>query len=436
VGGGGEDRVIGSAIKDLARLPGGGVLPEARCRAPSRDVSTSEFACEAIGGAVVEKHAHGASLTYLGIGRPLEGAPHQYMAAIWLSATGFALRVVAAESGEARAWPTPLGSLPLQPRGKDLLPPRLTTLCQLLKIRFSGRGPRVFYIQGASNTAAALIALLLVPRRRILYHSQDFLEPGRHRFWEFFERRFARRAGAVILNEENRARFMQSHYRLRSPVVVLPTLLPKAWSVPPYDPAVRARLTSRLRQRDRPVRLIFAGGPFSDKRCGSYLLSALKRLEPNYNVVFTNDAGGRSAAAVADAGLADRAVVMGVLPYQEMLRHMAACDAGLLLYPNDGIGNFYQCPGRFSEYLRCGLAVVASNFPSLELPITKYDLGRTCDPSSPAAISQALREVCEVRDAERAARRRRLRTIAEQNFVYDLHAPKLEAAVRAAMTAG
>jgi glycosyltransferase involved in cell wall biosynthesis len=218
-------------------------------------------------------------------------------------------------------------------------------------------------------------------------------------------------------------------------VIVLPTLLPKAWSVPARDPALRARLTARLRQHDRPVRLIFAGGPFSDGRCGDHLLSALKCLEANYYVVFTNDTRGLTAAAVAKAGLADRAVVMGALPYQDMLRHMAACDVGLLLYPNDGIGHFYQCPGRFSEYLRCGLPVVASNFPSLESPIIKYGLGRTCDPTSPSAIAQALREVCEVGDAEETARRRRLRAIAEENFVYDLHAPKLEAAVRAAMAA-
>jgi glycosyltransferase involved in cell wall biosynthesis len=433
VGGGGENRVTGLQVTDVARPSGGGLLPRDGRRAPGWGLPTAELAGEASGGEVVGRHAHGDSLTYLGLGKPLEGAPHQFMAAIWLSARGFALRVVAVENAHARVWRTPLGTLPLQSLEKHGLPPPLAALVQLLKIRLSERGPQVFYIQGAPNTPAALIALLFVPRCRVLYHSQDFLEPGRHRFWEFVERRFARRAGTVIVNEENRARFMRSYYRLRSPVIVLPTLLPKAWSVPQYDPAVRASLIARLRPHDRPVRLIFAGGPFSNGRCGDHLLNALKRLETNYSVVFTNDTRGRTAAAVANAGLADRAVVMGVLPYQEMLRYMAACDAGLLLYPDDGIGNFYQCPGRFSEYLRSGLPVVASNFPSLELPIIRYDLGRTCDPGSPSAIAEALREVCEIRDAERAARRTRLRTIAEENFVYDRHAPILEAAVRAAM---
>jgi glycosyltransferase involved in cell wall biosynthesis len=435
VGGGGEDRVTALATKSLKRLRRRTVVTRTGFPA-DRVVPTSELVCQTSGGEIVEKRAHGASLTYLGVGRPFEGSPHQFMAAIWLSARGLALTVVAAAEAETRNWETPLASLPLQPLPSGGLPPPIAAFLQLIKIRFSRRGPQTFYIQGSPNTLAALIALVFMPRRRILYHSQDFLEPGRHRFWEFFERRFARRAGAVILNEENRARFMQSYYRLRSPVVVLPTLLPKAWPVSAHDPELRGRLTAELRHHDRPLRLIFAGGPFSEERCGGHFLMALKRLASNYAVVFTNDSRGRTAAAVAAAGLADRAIVMGALPYQEMLRHMSACDVGLLLYPNDGIGNFYQCPGRFSEYLRCGLPVVASNFPSFELPIIKYDLGRTCDPTSPSAIVQALREVCEVSDGEQIARRQRLRLTAEQNLVYDLHAPKLEAAVRAAMASG
>jgi hypothetical protein len=436
VGGGGEDRVSALASKSLQRLRRRSVLTRTSFPVPDRVVPASELVCQTSGGEIVEKRAHGASLTYLGVGRPFEGSPHQFMAAIWLSARGLELTVVAAAEAETRNWGTSLASLPLKPLPSGGLPPPIAALFQLLKIRLSRRSPQAFYIQGSPNTLAALIALLFVPGRRILYHSQDFLEPGRHPFWEFFERRFARRAGTVILNEENRARFMQSYYRLRRPVVVLPTLLPKAWSVPAHDPELRARLTAGLRQHDSPVRLIFAGGPFSDRRCGSHFLMALKRLASNYAVVFTNDSHGRTAAAVAAAGVTDRAIVMGPLPYQEMLRHMAACDVGLLLYPNDGIGHFYQCPGRFSEYLRCGLPVVASNFPSLELPILKYDLGRTCDPTSPAAIAQALRQVCEIPDAEETARRQRLIFTAEQNFVYDLHASKLEAAVRTAMASG
>ena len=118
---------------------------------------------------------------------------------------------------------------------------------------------------------------------------------------------------------------------------------------------------------------------------------------------------------------------------------MAACDVGLLLYPDDGIRHFCRCPGRFSECLRCGVPVgPASKFPSLESPIVKYGLGRTCDPNfTPMRLRQPCGEFYEeVSAAEETARHQQLRAIAggELGF-HDLHAPKLEAAARAAMAA-
>jgi len=114
---------------------------------------------------------------------------------------------------------------------------------------------------------------------------------------------------------------------------------------------------------------------------------------------------------------------------------MSASDVGILLYPDDGIGSFYQAPGRLSEYLRCGIPIIASNFPGLELLVIKYDLGRVCEPTSPASIADAIRTVCEVGSSAASRRRERIRHLAERHFVYDLHAPKLEALVAMTNTA-
>ena len=122
------------AIKSLLRLRRRSLLAGTGFRPPDPAVQTSEFACRSSGGKAVETSAHGASLTYLGVGRPYEGAPHQFMAAVWLSAAGVALTVVAAADAATRTWQTPLGSLSLQPLANGVLSPRLAALFQLLKI--------------------------------------------------------------------------------------------------------------------------------------------------------------------------------------------------------------------------------------------------------------------------------------------------------------
>jgi glycosyltransferase involved in cell wall biosynthesis len=368
------------------------------------------------------------------------------MAAIWLARQGY--RVTFAGPGEAGAatLATPVADVAAEiltsRRGRLSAWWHVRLLLKILRHRLRGGRDAVFYVQGSGPCAAAYFALLGWPRRRLIYHTQDFLEPGRHRLWEFFERQVAQRAGRVICNEPNRARFLASHYRLAEMPAVVRTGLPRDWPAPERDAGLRRGLLARV----GPVgggepRLIMAGGGYSPVRCTAELIEAVGRLAPRYVLVFTGMAEGspghRAAVdAARQAGVAGRVLFLPHLAYDELLRHMAACDVGVLLYPNDGIGNFYQAPGRLTEYLKAGLPVVASNFPGLELLALKYGLGRVCDPQSPRAIAGAIDALGSRGEAELAAERRRLRDLAQTEFAYETQAWRIEQAIRGLAGAG
>jgi glycosyltransferase involved in cell wall biosynthesis len=288
--------------------------------------------------------------------------------------------------------------------------------------------PDCLYVQGAHQTPFVLWLLCLPARFEVVYHTQDYLDPGQNWFYETCERLFAKYADWVISNEANRARFMASSYRLERMPEVIRTAFPAWWQIPDRDETYRQALiqASGLGNVDC-LKLIVAGGAYRVDRMSPQLLDALAILPKNYVVVFTACPPGSTSRRLCEEHARrlklDKRVIFCETPdYKDMLRLISACDIGILLYPNYCIGHFYQSPGRLTEYLRCGLPIVASNFPGLELLVMKHNLGEVADPYSPASIAAAIRKLGDVPEPESAMRRQRLREVANADLAYETQA--------------
>ncbi len=285
--------------------------------------------------------------------------------------------------------------------------------------------PDFVYIQGAQHTPFVIWLPWVKGKSRLIYHTQDYLGPGQHWFYEWCERYFARHADCVICNEPNRARFMASSYKLKQMPEVIRTALPSWWPVPARDQVYRRSLLEQAGLGDiEQPRLIVAGGAYRQDRMSPELVQAFCQLPSNYALVFNYmPVGSTSQLAckehLAQLGIHDRVLFLDSLPYAELLKLYAACDIGILLYPNNGIGHFYQAPGRLTEYLRCGIPVVASDFPGLELLVMKYNLGSVANPYNPEAIAKAIDHIGRLSDAELDEIRLRLISLATTEFAYE-----------------
>lgn len=380
------------------------------------------------------------SILFALAGDPAEGAPHQAMAALWLHSRGRSVEIISMGPADRREFSTPLGTLVNQiiPAGRGFsgkIAWQFRLFVRLLRARFSDPPP-LFYLQGHGVTPAACFALACIKKSRLIYHTQDYLEPARHPIWAFWERRLARRCKYIICNEVNRARFMASSYRLKKMPIVVRTALPIKWPQSKFDTQLR---TTFIRQAgldpSAEYKLVLHQGGFSPVRCTEQLLEALTLLPSEYLLVFTGTSRGSASFVTGEQlagrlGLAGRIIYLDRLPFDELLRHTACCDIGVLLYPDDGIGNFYQAPGRLTEYLSCGLPVVASAFPGLELLTLKYGLGTVCNPTNPQEIAKALLSIGE-RSAEAVnLERSRLRKLFLDEFIYDQQAKQIEEMIR------
>ena len=360
------------------------------------------------------------------IGYPLQetGAPHQAMAILHLTRQGVQTRFVAWGNSTPPSWLVSYTSLKYELFLKHGLLSGLRLLLGIFRI-FKQNRPDCVYVQGAQQTPFLLWLPFLKGKTSLLYHTQDYLEPGKHKFYKCCERFFAQRADWVISNEVNRARFMASSYRLKQMPKVIRTALPSWWKVPERDETYRQQLLAEagLASVEQP-RLIVAGEAYRQDRMGSELLQAFARLPSNYALVFSWMAPGIPSrlaceTQMRETGIEEKVIFLDALDFPSLLRIYACCDIGMLLYPNSSIGHFYQAPGRLTEYLRCGLPIVASNFPGLELLILKHSLGAVANPYEPTAIANAIDETGRMSDTELAATRSHLITLAETKLAYE-----------------
>ena len=385
--------------------------------------------------------ARGPRIFFVCSGDPWAGAPHQMMAGLWLQHRGYSVQSIIEHGSGDKLFRTPIGSLPVLgtasgPTRRRVISRQWSLLRLLLRYRHRFESRRqnstLYYIVGSTMTPAALIALKGIPARQVIYHTQDFLEPGRHPIWEFFERRFARRAGLVVCNDCNRARFLSSYYRLSRLPLTVRTGLPQGWPTPNNIASARAALCRRLQAaRPEEAKFLMAGGPYSDVRHSGNMIQALQYLPGTYRLVFPASTPGsvsccRVTAVAQSLGVLQRIVLLDHMPYEELLNYTAACDAGFLLYVNDGIGNYYQCPGRLSEYMLGGLPMVMSDFPVFEALALKYDIGVICNGNSPEAIAAAARVLIEQSPSAARERRRRIVQCGKTDLAYDRDAVVLE----------
>lgn len=262
------------------------------------------------------------------------------------------------------------------------------------------------------GSQVAIVALFLIPLLSrgtlIAYYTQDFLEPRRYPFRATLEAMICRRAKLVIVNERNRGRVIQSLYGLKEAPHTVPTGLLTDWPVPRRSAARRDRLLALSRAplaHEEESVLIIHQGPLRKNRCGMELLRSLESLPLHYRLVVTGMTGSElERFAVGISGeICDRVILPGNVNFQDLLEVTASCDIGVLLYPNDGIGNFFQAPGRLSENGRAAIPSIASQFPPFEKVASELGFLKLCDPTSPKDISRALLALGQLPFADRVA---------------------------------
>lgn len=271
-------------------------------------------------------------------------------------------------------------------------------------------------------------------RTRIIYDSHElFLEigsaarlPGLARsLLRLRESRLVARCQAVITVNPGLAIELERRYRPARIEVV--RNCPPRW-LPPASPPNRIREALGL-AADTPI-LLFHGA-LAPGRGIRTLVEVLEApgLERLHLVLIGY---GSLAAAVGEGmevpGDGSRLHVLPAVPPNELLDWVASADVGAVLIEPLNLNLALSTPNKLFESIAVGTPVVAADLPEIRRVVVDDPdgpLGLLCDPTSPEAVSDALRELFARPGHERREMRARCLHAAHRRLNWSVESERL-----------
>ncbi len=154
---------------------------------------------------------------------------------------------------------------------------------------------------------------------------------------------------------------------------------------------------------------LYQGGIYAEDRPFRETIQAIAELEDIHLVIlgFGRDPDLRLIRRWSDeAGVPERVHLLPPRPFDELVRTAAAATVGLVPVRTRSTNEYLGDTNKLFEFLMGGLPVVASDLPEIRRVVTAGQpaVGELFDPSSPASIAAAVRQV--LADPELYARRR------------------------------
>ena len=161
-----------------------------------------------------------------------------------------------------------------------------------------------------------------------------------------------------------------------------------------------------------------------------------QRDDVRWIVVGSGALFGEVGADIARLGLGDRVELTGVVPHEQAIQLLAACDVCISPHvPNPDGSRFFGSPTKLFEYMGLGRAIVASDLEQIGEVIEHERTGLLCPPGDVEAAARAVLRLLDDGELRRRLGEAALEE-ARARYSWDAHARRiLEAAVSASRPA-
>jgi glycosyltransferase involved in cell wall biosynthesis len=96
---------------------------------------------------------------------------------------------------------------------------------------------------------------------------------------------------------------------------------------------------------------------------------------------------------VTKLNLEDKVLILGKLPYNEMIQYTQNADLGLTLDKDTNINYRYSLPNKVFDYIQAGIPVLASNLVEVANVVKSYHVGEIVESHEPLEIAKKITEM-------------------------------------------
>lgn len=280
--------------------------------------------------------------------------------------------------------------------------------------------------------AGSLPALDRLRRRhggRSLYDSRDVYMESRElataprilrRFMGMFERRWARRADAIISVNRAYADLVAAAFDVPPPPVVMNC--PEAWTPPEPRPD---RFRDLLALPATTSIVLYQGQLISDRGIEQAMDAILDVPEAMLVLLGHGPWHRRLRNRSEQAPYRGRVTVLAAVRPSELVSWTASADVCLMPIQPTSLNHRYSTPQKLFESIAAGVPVVASDLPGMAGVVREIEAGALCDPTSPTSIAEAIRSVLAADEPTSAARRARILAAAHERYNWEAQADVL-----------
>ena len=228
------------------------------------------------------------------------------------------------------------------------------------------------------------------------------------------ERGWARRVDRVITVNRPYAEVMASRWGVDLPLIVMNC------SYRYVPPSPRERRFHDALGLGPATRVVVYQGGFSRDRGIEQLIAAIPDV-PGATLVLLGygTLQAELERVVADPATGGRVRILAAVPPTELLDWIASADVVAMLIQPTTLNHRLTTPNKLFEALAAGVPVVASDLPGMAPIVRETGCGILVDPTDPAAIAAALRDVLATPADEMSAWRARCAAAARDRYNWE-----------------